>query len=92
MVHDLETQRSSLKPTDIIVINETPLSLPVVSGILVSEFNPLSHLTILGQNHEIPIAAYRLAFEDAALIKLEEQHGVLPFPGTGRWSHRRNSL
>jgi len=63
---------SSISKTDIVVLKSTPLSLPAVAGVIVNEFQtPLSHLSILGQNRKIPIAAYKHAFTDSSLIKLE---------------------
>jgi pyruvate, water dikinase len=73
-VDNLEKAKNQLSPLDIIVIKETPVSLPRVAGIIVTEFQtPLSHLTILGQNRKIPISAYKKAFEDKTLLALENQ-------------------
>ncbi len=73
-VNDLDEEMDDLKPTDIIVINETPVYLPLVAGIIVTEFQtPLSHLTLLGQNRKIPICAYKLAYQNSDLKDLENQ-------------------
>lgn len=73
-INDLESEKDEINPMDIIVVNETPLVLPKVAGIMVNKFQtPLSHLTILGQNRKIPISAYKSAFEDSALLKLNYQ-------------------
>lgn len=73
-IHDFKSEQDKIGPMDIAVINETPLLLPEVSGILVTEFQtPLSHLTILGQNRKIPIAAYKLAFQDSVLLSLNNE-------------------
>lgn len=73
-INDLEAARDWINPMDIIVLKETPLVLPKVSGILVSEFQtPLSHLTILGQNRKIPISAYKSAFNDSTLLKQHQK-------------------
>lgn len=73
-IKNLEAEKDKINPMDIIVINETPLVLPKVTGIIVNEFQtPLSHLTILGQNRKIPISAYKLAFEDSTLLKLNNR-------------------
>lgn len=73
-INDLESEKDEINPMDIIVVNETPLVLPKVAGIIVNEFQtPLSHLTILGQNRKIPISAYKLAFEDSSLLKLNNR-------------------
>lgn len=64
-ISNLDSLESPLLPTDIIVIKNTPMYLPLVSGIIVTEFQtPLSHLSILGQNRKIPICAYKSAFSD----------------------------
>lgn len=70
-VNDLQSEKASIKPSDIIVIRETPLVLPEVAGVIVNAFQtPLSHLNILGQNRKIPICAYKKAFQDPAILKL----------------------
>lgn len=67
-ISNLDSLESPLLPTDIIVIKNTPMYLPLVSGIIVTEFQtPLSHLSILGQNRKIPICAYKSAFSDAQM-------------------------
>jgi len=74
IVRDLDASIDQLKPTDIIVIDQTPLFLPQVAGVIVTEFQtPLSHLSILGQNRDIPIMAYTGAFNDQNLIKLDNR-------------------
>ncbi|UTW67602.1 hypothetical protein KFE94_05695 [bacterium SCSIO 12643] len=71
IIDDLETCVNQLQPTDIIVINQTPLFLPQVAGVIVTKFQtPLSHLSILGQNRDIPIMAYTNAFRDHHLQRL----------------------
>jgi hypothetical protein len=67
-ISNLDSLESPLLPTDIIVIKNTPMYLPLVSGIIITEFQtPLSHLSILGQNRKIPICAYKSAFSDAQM-------------------------
>jgi len=47
-------------PNEIIILDKTPLVLPRVKGVIVSELQtPLSHLVLLGRNRKIPIAAQR---------------------------------
>ncbi|MBN1950773.1 MAG: hypothetical protein JW801_06190 [Bacteroidales bacterium] len=73
-IENQDSMPDDLGPMDIIVLRETPLYLPRVAGILVTEFQtPLSHLTILGQNRKIPIAAYKNAFQDSTLRQLQDQ-------------------
>lgn len=57
---------------EIILLNGTPLSLPNVKGIIVTELQtPLSHLVLLGRNRGIPVAAYTRAWNDPRLAALE---------------------
>jgi len=73
-ITNLESEKALIKPTDIVVLNETPLYLPEVAGIIVTEFQtPLSHLTILGQNRRIPISAYKNAFADKNLLRFQDK-------------------
>lgn len=66
---DLETTTPG--PNEIIVLNGTPLTLPNVKGIIVTELQtPLSHLVLLGRNRNIPIAAYTKAWTDSTINTL----------------------
>jgi pyruvate, water dikinase len=59
---------------DIIVLEHTPVYLPAVAGIIVSEFQtPLSHLSILGKNRRIPICAVKQAFVDSTITHNENK-------------------
>lgn len=70
-INDFETEKATIKSNDIIVLRETPLYLPRVAGIISTEFQtPLSHLSILGKNRKIPIAAYKKAFDSKELRQL----------------------
>jgi len=61
-----------LKADDILVLKETPLYLPPVAGVLVAEFQtPLSHLSILGRNRDIPICASKIVWEDPSARQLD---------------------
>ena len=77
-IKDIEKEKNDIHPDDIIVIDKTPIYLPVVAGIIVAEFQtPLSHLTILGQNRRIPICAYKMAYNDSVLLKFNHQKVIL---------------
>ncbi|MBL0911554.1 MAG: pyruvate, phosphate dikinase [Bacteroidia bacterium] len=57
---------------EIILLNGTPLSLPDVKGIIVTELQtPLSHLVLLGRNRGIPVAVCTQAWDDPRLATLE---------------------
>lgn len=71
-IDDLSEQADEIDARDIIVLNETPIHLPEVAGIIVTEFQtPLSHISLLGRNRKIPICAWQYAFESEELKKLE---------------------
>jgi pyruvate, water dikinase len=73
-INDVNGAIDDITPDDIIVINETPLYLPEVAGVIVTGMQtPLSHLTILGQNRKIPICAWKGAFTDGNLLSLENR-------------------
>lgn len=73
-IENIDSAINNISPTDIIVLNNTPLYLPKVAGVIVNQLQtPLSHLTILGQNRKIPIIAYTKAFSDNEFMKLDNQ-------------------
>ena len=66
-----ELAESTPGKNEIILINGTPLTLPQVQGIIVTELQtPLSHLVLLGRNRRIPIAAQLNAWTDERLEEL----------------------
>lgn len=73
-IHDLEAEGANIKATDILVLNESPLYLPVCAGVLVSKFQtPLSHISLLGKNRNIPVCAHKDLFSFAAISKLDSK-------------------
>lgn len=73
-IENLDNYKGPLNEYDIAVVGQTPLTLPRVAGVIVSELQtPLSHLTILGQNRKIPISAIKGAFNSTELRKWEGQ-------------------
>ena len=74
-IKNLKKEFDDIVPTDIIVLNKTPLLLPKVAGIIVTEFQtPLSHLSILGQNRDIPIMVLKNADTNRDLILYKNQN------------------
>ncbi len=74
-IKNLKKEFDNILPTDIIVLHKTPLLLPKVAGIIVTEFQtPLSHLSILGQNREIPIMVLKNAETNKDLISYKNQN------------------
>jgi pyruvate,water dikinase len=65
-VEDLDSLTPN--PNEIIVLDKTPLVLPRVKGVIVSELQtPLSHLVLLGRNRRIPIAAQKNIWDNDKL-------------------------
>ncbi len=70
-IHLDSLKDKNIKSTDIILTNGSPNEMPLTRGVIVTEFqSPLSHITILCQNRNTPMMAYKLGFEDAHLQKL----------------------
>lgn len=77
-ISNLKEAYHTILPTDIIVIDKTPLQLPKVAGIIVTEFQtPLSHLSILGKNRHLPIMALKLANTHTVLRQYENKPVLL---------------
>lgn len=74
VINDWETEFKDILPTDIIILNTIPEVFPMVSGVVVTEFQtPLSHVTLLGQNRKIPICAYTKAFNTNSLLAFDNK-------------------
>ena len=72
VVYDWNKQRDSIRPEDIIIIDDIPQVFPLVQGVIVTQFQtPLSHVTLLGQNRKIPICAYTEIFNKNELLQLD---------------------
>jgi pyruvate,water dikinase len=74
VINDWESEFKDILPTDIIILNTIPEVFPMVSGVVVTEFQtPLSHVTLLGQNRKIPICAYTKAFDTKSLLAFDNK-------------------
>jgi hypothetical protein len=72
IIDNWEEEYTSIEPTDILVLNDIPAVFPLVSGVIVTQFQtPLSHVTLLGQNRKIPICAYTKAFSSKEILELD---------------------
>lgn len=72
VITDWEKQRDSIRPEDIIIIDDIPQVFPLVQGVIVTKFQtPLSHVTLLGQNRRIPICAYTEIFNLDKILDLD---------------------
>lgn len=77
-ITNLKREYSDIKPSDIIVLSETPLQIPQVAGVIITEFQtPLSHLSLLGQNRHIPVMALKNAFSNTEIIKANGSNVLL---------------
>jgi Pyruvate phosphate dikinase, AMP/ATP-binding domain len=66
----LETEYVGFR--DIVVLDEVPNDISVVSGIITQQFQtPLSHINVLSQNRGTPNMALRGAHTNAELLKLD---------------------
>lgn len=63
---------ASVRRTDIVVLGEVPLDLPVCAGVITAQLQtPLSHIAILSANRGTPNMALRDAMTNAQLRALE---------------------
>ncbi len=63
-----ELSHRVVHPDDILLLNGSPLDIPVCSGIITASFQaPLSHICILCQNRMTPLMAYKGAWQDARI-------------------------
>lgn len=71
IITDLQKQEADIKPTDILILNETPVYLPICAGIIVNQFQtPLSHVSILGKSRNIPVCADKRLLQRTDLTQL----------------------
>ncbi|WP_397362535.1 PEP/pyruvate-binding domain-containing protein [Olleya sp. R77988] len=60
---------------DIIVIDQPILELPITAGVITTILQtPLSHISVLGKNRQIPIAAYTKAMQSDILKSYDNQY------------------
>jgi hypothetical protein len=58
IIKDLDKQYDEIKPEDIIIINGTPVNIPMCSGIIATSLQtPLSHINVLSHNRHLASAA-----------------------------------
>ena len=73
-----DLKENTYHKNDILVLENTPNIIPLVTGIIASEFQtPLSHLSILGRNRKIPIMASKGAYNNKKLLKYKDQYVLL---------------
>ncbi len=74
VIRDWKKERDSIRPEDIIIIEDIPQVFPLVQGVIVTQFQtPLSHVTLLGQNRRIPICAFTDIFNNERILALDQQ-------------------
>lgn len=69
-----DVKEYSFTRRDILLTNGIPVALPVVAGVITSEFQtPLSHVNVLSYNRGTPNMALRTAYTDADIKDLENK-------------------
>lgn len=72
IIKDWEKDAKNIRSTDILFLEDIPLSFPLVAGVVVTQFQtPLSHVSLLGRNRKIPVCAYTNLFSNEELMELE---------------------
>ncbi|AUC76089.1 PEP/pyruvate-binding domain-containing protein [Olleya sp. Bg11-27] len=68
-------KQNNITKHDIIVINQPILELPITAGVITTILQtPLSHISVLGKNRQIPIAAYTKAMQSDILKSFDNQY------------------
>ncbi len=64
-----------VSPHDIVIVDGGLIHVPPVAGIITTELQtPLSHISILTVNREIPCIAYTRALKDSVILKLVNKY------------------
>ncbi len=67
--------KQNISKQDIIVINQPILELPITAGVITTILQtPLSHISVLGKNRQIPIAAYTKAMQSNVLKQYKNKY------------------
>ncbi|MBL7561125.1 pyruvate, phosphate dikinase [Olleya sp. YSTF-M6] len=67
--------KQNISKQDIIVINQPILELPITAGVITTILQtPLSHISVLGKNRQIPIAAYTKAMQSKVLKQYKNKY------------------
>lgn len=89
-LEDLKTK--TYNENDIIVLEQTPNIIPLVAGVIASEFQtPLSHLSILGKNRAVPIMAYKDAFNKIKFTQYKNAYVKLTVRENSFYIQRTNT-
>ena len=68
-----DIQSTELQKHDIVLTNGIPIDIPVIAGIITTEFQtPLSHINVLSHNRGTPNMALKNGFSDELLHNLNE--------------------
>ena len=68
-------KQNNIGKHDIIVINQPIIELPITAGVITTILQtPLSHISVLGKNRQIPIAAYTKAMQSDILKSFDNQY------------------
>ncbi len=73
-IYDVKNIMDSIKPKDILLINQNPLDLPLCAAIVTTQFQtPLSHVNVLSHNRKMVCMMYTESWYDAAIKDLENK-------------------
>jgi len=73
-IYDVKNIMDSVKPKDILLINQNPLDLPLCAAIVTTQFQtPLSHINVLSHNRKMVCMMYTESWFDATFKKLENK-------------------
>lgn len=67
-------EQTKLTPNDILLINSSPNEVPVIAGMITTQFQtPLSHITILAQNRNTPLMAMKNILSNEKVMKMRDR-------------------
>jgi len=74
IVDETHLKQTKLTPNDILLINGTPNEVPVIAGMITTQFQtPLSHITILAQNRNTPLMAMKNIWTNEKVLKMRDR-------------------
>lgn len=64
-INIVDLKNSCIKETDIVLTNNIPIDLPIISGLITTKFQtPLNHVNVLNHNRNIPSMALKNGWEN----------------------------
>lgn len=72
LISDYNTEKKTIKQTDIIIVKNVPQDIPLIAGILTDQFQtPLSHINVLSHNRKTPNASFKGIWESSLVDSLK---------------------